>query len=132
MCTKAKYLNQCITPRKKLREFDPAILKYKGQILRRAAVATINFFFPLHSIVVLNNEYGADVGRNSIPRVSSRHFSRQAFNLSIYTSRNRCYNLDLQRLYTCFIFQLLGPVYTKNQTKWQNELPIARKVVSRI
>ena len=30
--TKAKYLNQCITPGKMLREFDPTILKCKGQI----------------------------------------------------------------------------------------------------
>ena len=58
-----------------LHEFDPAILKYKGQIRARAAVTAINLFFPLHSIVVLNNEYGVDVGRNSNPRVSSRPFS---------------------------------------------------------
>ena len=59
-----------------LREFDPAILKCKGKIHACASDAAINLFFPLHSIVVLNNEYGADVGRNSIARVvSSHHFS---------------------------------------------------------
>ena len=57
------------------KKLDPAILKCKGQICARAAIAAINFFFPLHRIVVLNNEYDTDVGRNSIPRVSSRPFS---------------------------------------------------------
>ena len=57
------------------KKLDPAILKRKGQIGARAAIAAINFFFPLHRIVVLNNEYDTDVGRNSIPRVSSRPFS---------------------------------------------------------
>ena len=36
--TKAKYLNQCITPGKMLCEFDPTILKCKGQIRARASV----------------------------------------------------------------------------------------------
>ena len=31
-----------------MREFDPSIPKYKGQILLRAAVTAINLFFPLH------------------------------------------------------------------------------------
>ena len=58
-----------------LHEFYPANLKCKGQIRMRAAVAAIDFFSPLHSIVVLNNEYGTDVvERNSIPRVSSHPF----------------------------------------------------------
>ena len=62
------------------KKLDPAILKCKGQICARAAIAAINFFFPLHRIVVLMNmtrmyEYDTDVGRNSIPRVSSRPFS---------------------------------------------------------
>ena len=35
------------------KKFDPAILKCKGQIRARAAIATVNFFFPLHRIVVL-------------------------------------------------------------------------------
>ena len=38
-------------------------LKCKGQIRARAAIAAINFFFALHSIVILNSEYGADVGQ---------------------------------------------------------------------
>ena len=54
-------MHYAITPGKMLREFDPAILKCKGQIHAHAATAVINFCFPLHSIVVLNNEYGADV-----------------------------------------------------------------------
>ena len=33
-----KYLNQCITPRKMLCEFDPTILKCKGQIRTHASV----------------------------------------------------------------------------------------------
>ena len=37
-------------------KFDPAILKCKGQIRARVLPS------PLHSIVVLNNEYDADVG----------------------------------------------------------------------
>ena len=49
------YLNQCVTPGKMRRKFDPVILKCKGHIRAHAAVATINFFFPLRSIVVLNN-----------------------------------------------------------------------------
>ena len=58
LCYKSKYLNQCITSEKLLREFDLAILKCKGQIRVRVAVTAINFSFPLQSIVVLNNEYG--------------------------------------------------------------------------
>ena len=52
-CTKAKYLNQCITlmKTKMLLQFDPPILKCKGEIRARASVADI----PLHGIVVLNN-----------------------------------------------------------------------------
>ena len=50
--TKAKYLNQCITPGKMLREFDPKILKSKSQIRAHASVTAINLFFPLYGIVV--------------------------------------------------------------------------------
>ena len=56
--TKAKYLNQCITARKMLLQFDPTIMKSKGQIRRTLPsphVAAINFFFRLHDIMVLNN-----------------------------------------------------------------------------
>ena len=48
-------MHKCITPGKMWGEFEPVILKCKGQIRACAAVATINLFFPLHSIVVLNN-----------------------------------------------------------------------------
>ena len=58
-----------------LREFDHTILKCKVKFERTLPSLQVNLFFPLHDIVVLNNEYGADVGRNSTPRVSSRPFS---------------------------------------------------------
>ena len=54
--TKAKYLNQCITPRKMLLQFDPPILKSKVKsecALQSPRVAAINFFFPLHGIVLI-------------------------------------------------------------------------------
>ena len=70
------------------KNFDPAILKCKGQIRARAAVAVINFF-PLHMIVVLNNEYGAQ------------------FNLFLQIN---WIHPDLQRLHFSF-FSCWYPVY---------------------
>ena len=74
-----------------------------------------------------------DVGRNLIPWVIPRVSS--IFNYDYYISEiDNCPGYEVATPgFRGLHFSVIGtPGYTENQTKWQNELPIVSKVVSRI
>ena len=117
--TKVKYLNQCITPGKKAK---------LERVIPSPRIAAINLIFPLHSIVVLNNEYGADVGRNSTPRISDRPFSWQYSLIYLFLQINwkRGYKPDFRDF---SFFSCWDPCVHRESNKMAL---IARRVVSSI
>ena len=99
--TKAKYLNQCITPGK----FERA--------LPSPRITTINFFFPLHGIVVLIINMVRMYTETALPGSLPALFHDIFFNLSISTDKLETrLQPRFQRLHL-FLFQLLGPLCTQ-------------------
>ena len=82
--------------------------------------------------MVLDDEYGR---RRAEPHSLGHSQDVFLFNYDYYISEiDNCpgYEVATPGLWGLHFSVVGTPGYTENQTKWQNELPIASKVVSRI
>ena len=124
LCYKSKILESMHNSRKNACCANLTIQFWNAKVKfeRTLPSLQVNLFFPLHDIVVLNNEYGADVGRNSTPRVSSRPFSwHSSIYLFLQINWIRGYNPDISEI---TFFSCWDPCVHRESNKMA---PIAEK-----